>query len=152
MELDFRHSELLANPVHLLAIHIAQQYVQLEKTSTTDTFLLHQRRICVILYFMEKTAFACHPGTSLSRARSKDSDQDRPLCHYDPGPSALHSSALLLHYDELVLNCEGINLGQIPRPNGEVFPNRNALKSRHTCEQMRHNQHFYSGEIPGDER
>ena len=26
MELDFRHPELLANPIHLLAVHIAGHY------------------------------------------------------------------------------------------------------------------------------
>jgi hypothetical protein len=29
MKLDFRHSKLLANPVHLLAVHISKQYGQI---------------------------------------------------------------------------------------------------------------------------
>ena len=41
MELDFRHSELFANPIHLLAIHLYEQYGYFVKTSTEDTCLLH---------------------------------------------------------------------------------------------------------------
>ena len=37
MELDFRHSELLANPVHLRAIHIDEQYGRFGQMSTADT-------------------------------------------------------------------------------------------------------------------
>jgi hypothetical protein len=50
MELDFRHSELFANPIHLLAIHLYEQYGYFVKTSTEDTCLLHLKSIYVILY------------------------------------------------------------------------------------------------------
>jgi hypothetical protein len=152
MELDFRHSELLANPIHLLAIHIAQQYVQLEKTSTADTLFPHLIRIYVILYFMKKTAFACPPETSLSRVRAKDGHRGWPLRHYDPQLFRLHAFALLFQYDEFVLEIPGYRSRAALSCRGEVFPNRNPLRSRHSCKQMRDNQHFYSGEIPRDER
>src|SRR5271165_1383429 len=49
MELDFRHSELLTNPIHLLAIHLGKQYGYCGETSTSDTFLLHLYSIYLIL-------------------------------------------------------------------------------------------------------
>jgi hypothetical protein len=57
MELDFRHSELFANPIHLLAIHLYEQYGYLVKTSTEDTCLLHLKSIYVILYHDKSDPF-----------------------------------------------------------------------------------------------
>ena len=41
MELDLRHPELFANPIHLLAVHIEEPYRKIDNPSTTDTILLH---------------------------------------------------------------------------------------------------------------
>src|SRR5271165_4681841 len=38
MELHFRHSKLLANPVHLRAIHIDGQYGRFGRMYTVDTY------------------------------------------------------------------------------------------------------------------
>ena len=54
MELDFRHSELFTNPIHLLAVHLDEQYVNFGKTSTGDTFLLHLNGIYTILNAMAR--------------------------------------------------------------------------------------------------
>src|SRR5271165_3383711 len=57
MKLDFRHSELLAYPIHLSAVHIFRQYGQISNTSNQVNYMLYLEGSCVLLYFMPKTIF-----------------------------------------------------------------------------------------------
>ena len=73
MELDFRHSELFANPIHLLAVHLHEQYVNFGKTSTGDTFLLHLKGIYMILNAMaRRTRYSAQiPGIARIMCRER---------------------------------------------------------------------------------
>ena len=73
VELDFRHSELFTNPIHLLAVHLDEQYVNFGKTSTGDTFLLHLNRIYMILNAMaRRTRYSAQiPGVARIMCRER---------------------------------------------------------------------------------
>jgi hypothetical protein len=73
MELDFRHSELFANPIHLLAVHLHKQYLNFGKTSTGDTFLLHLNSIYMILDAMaRRTRYSAQiPGIARIMCRER---------------------------------------------------------------------------------
>ena len=57
MKLDFRHPELFANPIHLLAVHLCKLYGHSQETSTEDTFLLYYKGICMILTLWQERPF-----------------------------------------------------------------------------------------------
>lgn len=69
MELDFRHPELFANPIHLLAIHIEKKYRKIDEASTADTFRLHDKvfsRYCLDVRSNPLTARNATPRGLLS--------------------------------------------------------------------------------------
>jgi hypothetical protein len=67
MELDLRHPELFANPIHLLAVHLHKLYGHSQETSTVDTLLLHYNSIYVILAVMARETFSGAQTLGMSR-------------------------------------------------------------------------------------
>lgn len=79
MKLDFRHSKLLANPVHLLAVHISKQYGQIGQ------YVQWRYYYAVFKIYLCDTAIYARPtlNTGGSRVSIQHHNDWRAYCYYD---------------------------------------------------------------------
>ena len=75
MELNFRHSKLLADPVHLRAIHIGGQYGRFGRMSTAVTYFMHRERMSMIRMHFGSTNLSINRWPSHLRVNCKDGDR-----------------------------------------------------------------------------